>query len=199
MIYRAVEDAMARIGQGRPFEAACMEAAFEADIASSLVLDEVQRRAGLPRDDDAEEILIGALLRFGSRASAVLALPVDAWYSHRHQLISARASQAIRSLGDRAGDEDAVLYAVDVRLTQMGESDLAGGQRYLLELADNVISCVGLEHYIASVREHWILRRFLVATQRAHGVVTPADLRAILPDLATDIAAISRDLEATCA
>lgn len=198
-IYSAAEAAMSAYRKGAQIEAACIAAAQDVGIDSAPVMAEVRRRAGQPRDDDAEEILLGALLRFGAHAQAALALPLDAWYSHGHQLIATRAAQAVAGMGDRAYLEDAVLLDVDARMFRLRELDLVGGQMYLLSLADCVVSCVGLEAYAASVREHWLMRRLFSALQVSGEISRPADLRRLLPGLVRDLLAISSDLEATCA
>lgn len=120
-----------------------------------------RRLAAPPHSTQAEESVIGALLRSRSAADDVFdrLSPAD-FYVPAHQKIVT----AMRRLYDHSQPIDTVTV-VD-RLHRAGHLDAAGGAGFVVGFWDAVPSAANVGYYIEVVAEHSLRRRMLEAARR---------------------------------
>ena len=104
---------------------------------------------------ETEAAILGKMLRFGDRAHEIASkLKVEHFYSARHQLIF----EALGKIIERSAPT--IISVVDA-LAQSGKLAHAGGQAYLMELSDSVVSSVGVEGEIAQVVDKYKRRQMV--------------------------------------
>lgn len=113
----------------------------------------------LPHNTEAEKAVLGAMLRNKLVLSDVLgALEVNDFFeeNENHRAIF----NAMLRLNQRNLPVDA--QTVTDELINAKELEVSGGPEYLLELADSVITFSNIKSYIDIVKDHSILRSFIV-------------------------------------
>ena len=124
-----------------------------------------------PRSADAEESVIGALLRSAEVADQVFdRLDTADFYIPAHRTIFA----AIRRLYDAGQPIDAVTV-VD-RLYRSGELESAGGTGFVVGFWDKVPSAANVDYYTALVEEHSLRRRMIYAARQITEIATDLEV-----------------------
>ncbi len=114
-------------------------------------------RLQAPRSEEAEQALLGAILRDSealNRALEVLDDP-SAFYVPRHRLIY----EAMLALYEQSQPCD--ITTVANQLQKMATLEKVGGRVYLVELVEGVASTVNVVTYANIVLEKWLLRRLI--------------------------------------
>jgi replicative DNA helicase len=118
----------------------------------------------LPRDEDAEESVIGALLLHGEAIEEVLSVigPRDFYDSRREAIYAAMLE--LKRRGERI---DLIGVANEMRrLGTMTKLVASGEEAYLAELSNKVASWEGIEHHAAIIRDKSLLRQLAFAGDR---------------------------------
>ena len=112
-----------------------------------------------PHSSQAEEAVLGALLKSPSSIGQIAFLEPDSFYRPQHQYIF----RAMRSL---AADQAPIDYhSVADRLHQLGLYDQAGGLLYLSSLSLATPTAAHIEHYGRIVERNATLRQLIGAAQ----------------------------------
>lgn len=119
-------------------------------------VDHIIERKGLPHNDEAERVLLGAMLLESSNIAQVLeqVKPTDL-YRRSHQLIFS----AIITLFESDQEVDPVLVAE--QLVKEGELQNAGGYEYLDDLTSGIPRTTNIGYYGGIVKEKSMLRRLV--------------------------------------
>lgn len=108
---------------------------------------------GLPENIGIETQLLGRMLRFGDRAHEILsAMRAEQFYSARHQIIF----QAVAKLSEIGAPSVPSLVA---SMNRSGELQHVGGDAYLMDLADSVVSMMGWEADVVIVQDAYKRRQ----------------------------------------
>lgn len=130
-----------------------------------------ERLAVPPHGTEAEESVIGALLRSATVADDVFdRLSTNDLYVPAHRRIFA----AMRRLYDRNQPIDTVTL-ID-RLHRAGDLDSVGGPGFVAELWDKVPSAANVGYYTGVVAEHALRRRMLAAACQITELATDLDI-----------------------
>ena len=114
-----------------------------------------------PHSAEAEESVIGAILRSGSAADEVFdRLTAEDFYVPSHATIFA----AMRNLYD--GNHPVDTVTVVDRLHRSGDLERAGGTGFVVGFWDAVPSAANIGYYMAVVEEHSLRRGMLAASRR---------------------------------
>jgi len=117
-----------------------------------------------PHRKDAEQSVLGAMMLDETvLAAAIDALTPKSFYFPGHRHIFAAAEK----LFDKQSPVDVVTVTDELASSEMLEQ--AGGPVYLSELVDTVPTTANYEYYIKIVRDKWIMRELLSATNRIVG------------------------------
>lgn len=111
-------------------------------------------RPGLPRAENAEITILGTCLQFSEIAKSV-SLEISDFYSERHRTIF----DAIRKCLSAGMSSD--INAVSEQLRKDSMLDLAGGDVYLMDLVDSVVSRHGWESSQKIIADKAVLRRVI--------------------------------------
>jgi replicative DNA helicase len=131
-------------------------------------------RKVLPHHDEAERVLLGAMMLDQSNIPRVMdILKMDSFYRRRHQLIF----QAIGLLFDRAEEIDTVL--VSDELAKRGEMQEVGGYDYLDSLVEGIPRTTNVIYYAGIVKEKAMLRNLAGFAQNLVQRAIEADTGAV--------------------
>lgn len=109
-----------------------------------------------PQNIDAEQSVLGAILLNQDAIVAVMEFVMpDDFYRYNHQIIF----QAMVDLNGESIPID--IISLSERLNQQNLLENAGGQLYLLELAEKVPTAANVEHYAKIVSEKSTLRKLI--------------------------------------
>ncbi len=113
----------------------------------------------LPKNTEAEQLLLGAALRNPAETVPVLIerLVPEAFYLQKHRVIF----RVIRDLFTRSEPSD--IIAVANRLDELGDTERAGGRLYLNELLSSAATATSVEYYATIVRKKALLRSLVDA------------------------------------
>lgn len=116
-------------------------------------------RMGLPRCEDAERGLLGIVLREGSLIN-LMDIEASDFYSERHR--------SIYSAMLRLASEKVHIDLVTLReaLMRSRELEMSGGDVYMMDLADCVVSAAGWESYQELVRDYSLKRQCIAIARR---------------------------------
>jgi replicative DNA helicase len=144
-------------------------------------------RPGLPRNELAEQCILGIFLRFGYLVKASRLDRAD-FYSERHRTIF-EAMQGLSSGGDGVG-----IVTVEERLRRNRELDIAGGAAYLMDLCDSVVSHVGWEDWEKIVLQKATLRAGIAIARRLNedAFSDERDVDEIVADMASAVSELTR-------
>lgn len=110
---------------------------------------------GLPNNLDAEVQILGRMIRIGERAHEIAAkMKAEQFYAIRHQLIFEALAKVCES-----GNPS--IPAICEALTRAGKIEHIGGDAYLMELADSVVSMVGWESDCALILDAYKRRQII--------------------------------------
>lgn len=118
-------------------------------------------RKGLPRSEQAEITILGSCLKYHDIAKSVTLEPSD-FYSERHVAIF-EAMHGLCVEGTHVN-----MVSVCERLRRDRTLEMAGGEVYLMDLSDSVVSRVGWEGAQDIVRDKAILRRVIDGARKLH-------------------------------
>ena len=114
-----------------------------------------------PRSKEAEQCVLGAMMLDETvLVAAVDALDVNSFYfpGHRHIF------SAAENLFEKQSPVDVITITDELASLELLEQ--AGGPVYLSELVDTVPTTANYEHYIKIVRDKWLVRELISATNR---------------------------------
>ena len=141
-------------------------------------------RLGLPRSEEAERSVLGGVLRDWRVLDDLLA-EIDSadFYSERHRVVFESMSQ----LSQEQTPVD--LVTLSERLRRDKKLDLVGGEAYLMDLADSVVSAAGITAHARIVREKGLLRSLIESTRRINELAFEdgEDTATVLDRAATEI------------
>ncbi len=108
----------------------------------------------LPKNVEAEQLLLGAALRNPTEAVPLLIerLTAEAFYLQRHRVIF----RVVRDLFSRSEPID--IIAVANRLDEIGDTERAGGRLYLNELLSTAATATAIDYYATIVHKKALLR-----------------------------------------
>jgi len=135
---------------------------------------EDRKKAALPYSLEAEQSVLGGLLRNASHFEAVAEILAEGdFYLDKHRRIYA----AIHQLD--AGEKQIDIITVSDRLAQLEELEQIGGLDYLSDLATNVPGNENVVAYARIVREHATFRQIIAtATEITRAGYNPSGLSA---------------------
>lgn len=144
-------------------------------------------RAGLPRSEEAERSMLGALIRFGN-LSKITRLDRTDFYSERHRTIF----DAIQKVAASGGVPDIVTICEHLRRGRLLE--LAGGDVYLMDLSDSIVSHVGWEGWEKIILQKATLRAgiTIARTLNEQAFADDRDVDDIVADLATAVSDLAK-------
>ena len=120
---------------------------------------------GLPQNVELESQIIGRMVRFGDRAHEIIAaMRSEQFYSARHQVLF----DALAKLSSTGSPSAQSLIAA---LERSGSLSAVDGAAYIMEIADSVVSMVGVEAEIAAVQDAYKRRQ---AIEMARSVLNDA-------------------------
>jgi len=122
---------------------------------------ENELRRGLPRSEQAEMSILGICLKFLEISKSVSLEPAD-FYSERHRTIF----EAIRK--SLAAGMSSDLNAVTEQLRRDRMLEIAGGESYLMDLIDGVVSRQGWEGAQKIIADKAVLRRVIDHARELH-------------------------------
>jgi replicative DNA helicase len=118
-------------------------------------------RMGLPRSEEAELSLMGAFLRDGHLVRCC-SLAVADFYSERHRAIF----EAMHGLG--VEETHVNMVSVCERLRRDRTLEMAGGEVYLMDIADRCVSTAGWESYEKLIAEKAKLRSLILMARQVN-------------------------------
>lgn len=144
-------------------------------------------RQGLPRNELAEQCILGIFLRYGYLIKASR-LDRSDFYSERHRCIF-EAMQGLTAGGDGVG-----IVTVEERLRRERALDLAGGSAYLMELCDATVSHHGWEDWEKIVLQKATLRAGIGIARRLNeeAFSDDRDVDEIVADMASAVSELTR-------
>ncbi|HXP89616.1 MAG TPA: replicative DNA helicase [Fibrobacteria bacterium] len=141
-------------------------------------------RLGLPRSEEAERAVLGGVLRDWRVLDGLLVeLEPGDFYSERHRVVF----EAMRQLSLEQVPVDLVTLAE--RLRRDRKVDGVGGEAYLMDLADSVVSAAGIGAHARIVREKSLLRALIESTRKINELAFEdgEDTAVVLDRAATEI------------
>ena len=118
-------------------------------------------RLGLPRSEEAERSVLGGVLRDWRVLDDILAeVSPNDFYSERHRAIF----EAMRQLATEQVPVDLVTLSERLRRDRLLE--MAGGEVYLMDLADSVVSAAGILAHAGIVRAKSSLRALIESARK---------------------------------
>lgn len=145
-------------------------------------------RFGLPRSEEAERSVLGGVLRDWRVLDDILAevSPQD-FYSERHRAIF----EAMRQLASEQIPVD--LVTLSERLRRERTLEVTGGEVYLMELADSVVSAAGILAHAGIVRAKSSLRALIESARKINEMAfeDSEDPAAVLDRASSEIMALA--------
>jgi replicative DNA helicase len=141
-------------------------------------------RLGLPRSEDAERAVLGGVLRDWRVLDGLLVeLEPGDFYSERHRVVF----EAMRQLSLEQVPVD--LVTLSERLRRDRSLEGTGGEGYLMDLADSVVSAAGIGAHARIVREKSLLRALIESTRKINELAFEdgEDTAVVLDRAATEI------------
>jgi len=141
-------------------------------------------RLGLPRSEEAERAVLGGVLRDWRVLDGLLVeLEPGDFYSERHRVVF----EAMRQLSLEQVPVD--LVTLSERLRRDRKVDGVGGEAYLMDLADSVVSAAGIGAHARIVREKSLLRALIESTRKINELAFEdgEDTAVVLDRAATEI------------
>jgi len=113
-----------------------------------------------PQSIDAEQAVLGSILKDQEAISSVIEILADAmsFYVAKHQTIF----RAVLQLYEK--NEPCDITTVGDELVKMGQLDKIGGRSYLIELVDGIATTANVVSYANIVLEKSVLRRLIAAS-----------------------------------
>ncbi|MBK8803661.1 MAG: replicative DNA helicase [Fibrobacteres bacterium] len=141
-------------------------------------------RMGLPRSDEAERSVLGGILRDWRVLDDLISEidPTD-FYAERHRVVF----EAMRQLAQEQTPVD--LVTLSERLRREKKLEMVGGEPYLMDLADSVVSAAGISAHAKIVREKSLLRSLIESTRKINEMAFEdgEDTAVVLDRAATEI------------
>jgi replicative DNA helicase len=141
-------------------------------------------RMGLPRSEEAERAILGGVLRDWRVLDDLISEvePGD-FYAERHRVVF----EAMRQLSQEQVPVDMVTLSERLRRDKKLEG--VGGEAYLMDLADSVVSAAGIGAHARIVREKSLLRALIESTRRINELAFEdgEDTAVVLDRAATEI------------
>jgi replicative DNA helicase len=141
-------------------------------------------RMGLPRSEEAERAILGGVLRDWRVLDDLFSeLEAGDFYAERHRVVF----EAMRQLSQEQVPVDMVTLAE--RLRRDKKLDGMGGEAYLMDLADSVVSAAGISAHARIVREKSLLRALIESTRKINELAFEdgEDTAVVLDRAATEI------------
>ena len=141
-------------------------------------------RLGLPRSEEAERAVMGGVLRDWRVLDGLLVeLEPGDFYAERHRVVF----EAMRQLSLEQVPVD--LVTLSERLRRDRKLDGVGGEAYLMDLADSVVSAAGIGAHARIVREKSLLRALIESTRKINELAFEdgEDTAVVLDRAATEI------------
>jgi replicative DNA helicase len=141
-------------------------------------------RLGLPRSEEAERAVLGGVLRDWRVLDGLLVeLEPGDFYAERHRVVF----EAMRQLSLEQVPVD--LVTLSERLRRDRKLDGVGGEAYLMDLADSVVSAAGIGAHARIVREKSLLRALIESTRKINELAFEdgEDTAVVLDRAATEI------------
>lgn len=144
-------------------------------------------RAGLPRSEQAEMAILGTFIRYGHLVK-VSRLDKADFYSERHRAIF----EAIQNVSSSGGNPD--LVTIEEMLRRSKTLELSGGEVYLMDLADAVVSSTGWEGWEKIILQKATLRAGIMLARHLNETAFEDDKDAdeIVAELATAVNELSK-------
>lgn len=148
----------------------------------------VDPRLGLPRAEEAERSVLGGVLRNHTVLDDLLVEvdPAD-FYSERHRVLF----EAMRQLASERTPVD--LVTLSERLRRDRKLEIAGGEAYLMDLVDSVVSAAGIMAHAQLVRAKSSLRGLIEGSRRIQEMAYEdnEDTGTVLDRAVTEIMAVA--------
>lgn len=146
-----------------------------------------ETRHGLPRSEQAEQFILGVLIRFGHLAKITRLDKAD-FYSERHRVIF----EAIQGVSTGGGLPDFLTIMERLRRDRLLE--IAGGDAYLMDLSDTVVSSAGWESWEKIIIQKATLRAGIEIARRLNddAFSDDRDPEEVVADLAKAVSELSR-------
>lgn len=141
-------------------------------------------RLGLPRSEEAERAILGGVLRDWRVLDDLFSeLEPGDFYAERHRVVF----EAMRQLSQEQVPVDMVTLSERLRRDKKLEG--VGGEAYLMDLADSVVSAAGIGAHARIVREKSLLRALIESTRRINELAFEdgEDTAVVLDRAATEI------------
>jgi replicative DNA helicase len=141
-------------------------------------------RLGLPRSEEAERSVLGGVLRDWRVLDDLMAeIEPSDYYAERHRVVF----EAMRQLSQEQTPVD--LVTLSERLRRDRKLEMVGGEAYLMDLADSVVSAAGITAHARIVREKALLRTLIESTRRINELAFEdgEDTATVLDRAATEI------------
>ncbi len=133
---------------------------------------EAKNRKSLPQNIEAEQTVLAAcLLSDGAFEEVSLQLKPESFFRPAHRIIFS----TMREMNARSLPIDVISVADNLRAA--GQLEAAGGQAYLLELADNTFAFTSWQHHCEIVKRDAMRRELLMAAVQISALAydSPAD------------------------
>jgi len=141
-------------------------------------------RLGLPRSEEAERAILGGALRDWRVLDDLFSeLEPGDFYAERHRVVF----EAMRQLSQEQVPVDMVTLSERLRRDKKLEG--VGGEAYMMDLADSVVSAAGIGAHARIVREKSLLRALIESTRRINEMAFEdgEDTAVVLDRAATEI------------
>jgi replicative DNA helicase len=145
-------------------------------------------RLGLPRSEDAERSVLGGILRDWRVLDDLISeIEPGDFYAERHRLVF----EGMRQLSIEQVPVD--LVTLTERLRRDKKLEHVGGDAYLMELADSVVSAAGITAHARIVRDKSLLRSLIESTRKINELAFEdgEDTAVVLDRAATEIMTVS--------
>lgn len=145
-------------------------------------------RMGLPRSEEAERSVLGGILRDWRVMDDLMSeIEPNDFYAERHRLIF----DAMRKLSQEQTPVD--LVTLSERLRRDKKLEPVGGESYLMDLADSVVSAAGISAHAKIVRDKSLLRSLIESTRKINELAFEdgEDTAVVLDRAATEILQVS--------
>lgn len=145
-------------------------------------------RMGLPRSEEAERSVLGGILRDWRVMDDLMSeVEPNDFYAERHRLIF----DAMRKLTQEQTPVD--LVTLSERLRRDKKLEPVGGESYLMDLADSVVSAAGISAHAKIVRDKSLLRTLIESTRKINELAfeDTEDTAVVLDRAATEILQVS--------
>lgn len=145
-------------------------------------------RMGLPRSEEAERSVLGGILRDWRVMDDLMSeIEPNDFYAERHRMIF----DAMRKLTQEQTPVD--LVTLSERLRRDKKLEPVGGESYLMDLADSVVSAAGISAHAKIVRDKSLLRTLIESTRKINELAFEdgEDTAVVLDRAATEILQVS--------